>query len=62
MMQQNTNPIAEEVRSRLRKLVDDEKVIKRREEAVLDRERRVEYREQKVTEREKRIFGKVMNG
>jgi len=54
--------LAEEVRKRVAKLVEDEKEFNRRLVILKEAERRVAYRDKMVSSREKRIFGRVRNG
>ena len=54
--------LAEEVRKRVAKLVEDEKEFNKRLLILKEAERRVAYRDKMVSSREKRIFGRVRNG
>ena len=54
--------LAEEVRKRVAKLVEDEKEFNRRLVILKEAERRVAYRDKMVSSREKRIFGRLRNG
>ena len=53
--------LAEEVRKRVAKLVEDEKEFNKRLLILKEAERRVAYRDKMVSSREKRIFGRVRN-